>query len=167
MEKITRKEAKEQGLQSYFTGVPCKHGHIDERRVVNGQCRECSRLLSKSFYHNNNGKEKQRTDAKREIKKRWRQNNKGRVNSWTAKRHASKQQRTPKWLTPDDLWMIEEAYTLASLRTQMTGILWSVDHKIPMQGDTVSGFHTPLNLQVIPQLENSNKSNKWNWDTQQ
>ena len=44
MEVITRKQAREQGLSHYFTGKPCKHGHIRERHTVNGACLECRRL---------------------------------------------------------------------------------------------------------------------------
>ncbi len=38
--------------------------------------------------------------------------------------------------------------------------LWlQVDHKIPLHGKEVSGFHTPENLQVLPQVVNYAKSN--------
>jgi hypothetical protein len=43
MEIILRKEAKERGLKRYFTGKPCKHGHIDERLVSSRGCFECNR----------------------------------------------------------------------------------------------------------------------------
>lgn len=39
---ISRKEAKELGLQYYYTGRPCKHGHICVRYTVNLTCRACS-----------------------------------------------------------------------------------------------------------------------------
>lgn len=38
---ITRAEAKALGLKRYFTGNPCKHGHVSERETVNKCCREC------------------------------------------------------------------------------------------------------------------------------
>lgn len=41
---ITRKEAKDLNLKTYFTGIPCKRGHISQRAVGSGKCRECSRL---------------------------------------------------------------------------------------------------------------------------
>jgi hypothetical protein len=41
MEIITRKEAQEQGLPRYFTGKPCKHGHLSEKLVSGGSCVEC------------------------------------------------------------------------------------------------------------------------------
>ena len=49
MELITRKEAKALGLKNYFTGEPCKHGHIATRRVCNGACNECRRLQTESW----------------------------------------------------------------------------------------------------------------------
>lgn len=38
---ISCREAKAIGSVYYFTGVPCKYGHVAERRVKNGVCREC------------------------------------------------------------------------------------------------------------------------------
>jgi len=36
-------EAKAKGKKWYFTGLPCKYGHIEDRLVSNGKCRECNR----------------------------------------------------------------------------------------------------------------------------
>ena len=77
----------------------------------------------------------------------------------TVKRRLVKIHRTPIWLTPDDHWMIEQAYELAALRTKLFGFAWHVDHIIPLQGKLVSGLHTPYNLQVIPGAENVRKLN--------
>ncbi len=43
MKIISKSEAKELGLKRYFTGKPCKHGHIAERKVCDRKCIECSR----------------------------------------------------------------------------------------------------------------------------
>jgi hypothetical protein len=40
---ITREEAEKAGLKKYFTGKPCKHGHISVRRV-DGGCIECTNI---------------------------------------------------------------------------------------------------------------------------
>jgi isocitrate lyase len=40
-EIITRAEAKARGLKRYFTGKPCKHGHIAEWAVSNYTCWGC------------------------------------------------------------------------------------------------------------------------------
>jgi hypothetical protein len=69
-------------------------------------------------------------------------------------------QRTPKWLSETELWMIKEVYILSALRTKLTGIRWNVDHIIPLQGVNVSGLHVLNNLRVIPATINSRKTNK-------
>jgi hypothetical protein len=45
---ISRDQAKALGLKRYFTGEPCRHGHIAERYVSsgNGNCLECGRARS-------------------------------------------------------------------------------------------------------------------------
>jgi hypothetical protein len=88
-------------------------------------------------------------------------NNKGSVNANTVKRRLAKINRTPKWLTEDDFWMIEQAYELAALRTKLFGFPWHVDHEIPLQGKIVSGLHTPYNLRVIPGVENVRKGARY------
>lgn len=41
MEIITRRQAIERRLPKYFTGEPCKNGHIAERYLVNSSCEHC------------------------------------------------------------------------------------------------------------------------------
>jgi transcriptional regulator with XRE-family HTH domain len=41
---ISRADAKAKGLQRYFTGEPCIHGHVSERQTINKNCVDCSRL---------------------------------------------------------------------------------------------------------------------------
>ena len=94
------------------------------------------------------------------ARRNWRIKNKHRDLSNTRKRQLGKVQRTPKWLTDDDHWIMEQAYELAALRTKMFGFDWHVDHIVPLHGKTVSGFHVPTNLQVIPGIENSRKGNR-------
>ena len=52
MEVITRKQAQEQGLARYFTGKPCKSGHLCER-LVNGGCAECRAEIKRKNYRKN------------------------------------------------------------------------------------------------------------------
>jgi hypothetical protein len=99
-------------------------------------------------------------ESVKEAKKKWKQENLGKVNADTAKRRNAKMQRTPAWLTQDDYWMIEQAYELSALRTKMFGFTWHVDHVLPLQGKYVSGLHVPTNLQVIPWRDNVSKGNK-------
>lgn len=95
-----------------------------------------------------------------QIRKDWYVKNKAKAAAVVRRRQASKQNRTPKWLTVDDHWMMVQAYELASLRTKMLRTLWTVDHIIPLQGKMVSGLHVPWNLQVISARENYSKGNR-------
>lgn len=48
-----RAEAKSKGLKFYFTGRPCKHGHLCERYTADGVCYECHALKMKRRYEQN------------------------------------------------------------------------------------------------------------------
>lgn len=50
---ISRKKAREKGLDMYFTGKPCKNGHINERYVSNNACIDCSQEYKKQWRQEN------------------------------------------------------------------------------------------------------------------
>lgn len=52
-EIISRKDALAKGLKRYFTGEPCKHGHISERTARGSTCLECHNSLGRRKYHEN------------------------------------------------------------------------------------------------------------------
>ena len=83
--------------------------------------------------------------------------NPAKVNALSKKRKTGKKLRTPCWLTEIHFERIENQYRLANLLTKVTGQLHHVDHIIPLHGKTVSGLHTPSNLQVIPAKKNLQK----------
>ena len=50
---ITWKAAKTAGLKHYYTGIPCKRGHVAQRHTSSGMCMVCSAMsASKSYYQN-------------------------------------------------------------------------------------------------------------------
>ena len=53
MQKITKQEAITAGLHKYFTGKPCKYGHISERLVSNSSCVECKIYKSEDYVRKN------------------------------------------------------------------------------------------------------------------
>lgn len=99
--------------------------------------------------------------AHKSQKKAYKQANPHKAAYLLAKRRAAKKQRTPKWLTSEDHWVMEQFYELASLRSKMLGFQWHVDHMVPLQGSIVSGLHVPWNLRVVPWMENVSKGNKF------
>jgi hypothetical protein len=167
--KNTRKEALLTGDSAYFTGVPCVHGHLSERRAKTGECLVCRALAVKVWRqknpdkvsaHNASQYNKHADKIKANVRK-WGKNNPSKILAHTRSMQAKRILRLPKWLTEEDRWMIQEAYDLAALRTKLFGFSWHVDHILPLQGKTVSGLHVPLNLQVIPGKDNVVKSNSY------
>lgn len=69
--------------------------------------------------------------------------------------------RAPKWLTVGDWIEMNWAYELADQKTKKTGILYQVDHIIPLRGKNVSGLHVPQNLQIITAEQNNRKGNSY------
>jgi hypothetical protein len=59
MEIITREQAIERGLKRFFTGIPCKHGHVTERFVTGWLCYGCTDANAKRWVEKN----KARKDA--------------------------------------------------------------------------------------------------------
>ena len=43
-EIISRTDALLQGKRTFFTGEPCKHGHVTVRYTANNSCRACNRV---------------------------------------------------------------------------------------------------------------------------
>jgi len=100
-------------------------------------------------------------EVKRTARAKWRKSNQHIINALGALRKVSQINRTPKWVDAEELWLIKEVYALATLRNKTSNIKWSVDHIVPLQGELVSGLHTISNLQVIPAVLNSAKSNRF------
>ncbi|KKM73655.1 hypothetical protein LCGC14_1408260 [marine sediment metagenome] len=99
-------------------------------------------------------KMQRRNSKKRKVYMlRYSQENRPKLNAWAAKRRAALLQRTPRWLTPEQLQQIENFYI--NCPKGMT-----VDHIIPLQGEYVSGLHHPDNLQYLSPKENSIKGHR-------
>lgn len=152
MQVVTRKDAKTLGLAKYFTGKPCKYGHLEERRVDNGNCRVCE-LKTVNRYIDRN-LEKVTTSRKIADKKR---------NAYFAyyesKKRVLKVQRTPSW---SDLFKIRLIHEERDRISKETGVPHAVDHIVPLQGKLVCGLHVPENLQILTRTQNSKKYNKFN-----
>ena len=184
----TRAEAKAQGAAYYFTGEPCKHGHIAPRKTK-GACVECLKLEwqrgneTRAEYFKAYNKSEAGQKAKREYYEKNKEAVIERAQARTAERkqayrRAHKQanpdlykelvslrrrrfrQATPKWLSAEQKLEIRLKYRLAIELSRRTGVRHAVDHVVPLQGENVCGLHVPWNLEVITQDENLKKSNK-------
>ena len=182
----TRKEAQETKATHYFTGLPCKHGHVALRKTK-GTCMDClkieweetnakrallpkseaSKKAGKKYYENNKEVVKLRAQSRKpeaimKYRRAWQKNNPELVKADNKHRRTKHKQATPKWLTQEHKAQIKQFYLDAMLVSKVTGVSYAVDHIVPLRGELVSGLHVPWNLAVITREENSKKSNKIN-----
>jgi hypothetical protein len=173
---INRKQAKEFGLLRYFTGKPCKLGHIDDRLTSTGVCRECSKVNGrksdakrrqsedrKSYMENYLSSYKQ--PGKNEKSREWyrknveserlrsiakRKSNQHYYQMKCAERRLKIKQQTPDWPTRKNIPLVY----LASKRLNL-----EVDHVVPINSKFVCGLHVWENLQLLSRSENARKLN--------
>lgn len=149
---VTRQQALAQGLKRYFTGVPCKRGHVTERDVAQRRCLECEKVTQR--YENCTPAQ---IEAKRGYGQKWYDANKDTDAHRTYSRasameaYARRIQRIPSWV---DLKAITAFYAACP-----DG--YEVDHIIPLNGKIVSGLHVLNNLQYLTFADNRAKSNKY------
>lgn len=184
----TRKEAQAIGAKYYFTGEPCKYGHVAPRKTK-GSCLECLRVewqqaavkraeyfkqynqredvkdTKHSWYQNNKAKviaaaQTRPAEQLRAYRNAWKENNKTQIRADTKARRRKHREATPKWLSRKQRSEIRQLYQIAITMTQTTGEQYVVDHIVPLRSDEVCGLHVPWNLRVITQEENLKKSNK-------
>jgi hypothetical protein len=184
----TRKEAQDSGAKYYFTGEPCKHGHVAPRKTK-GACVECLKIewqqaaeKRADYFREYNRREdvKDRKnewyeanreqviqaaatrplEVKRVYQKAWKERNTVWVRADTKARRRKHRLATPKWLTQAQKGQIRELYKIAITMTKTTGEQYVVDHIVPLRSEFVCGLHVPWNLRVIPRQENLLKSNK-------
>lgn len=58
MKVVSRAEARLTGDTFFFTGIPCKRGHVAERRTGSGDCRICATERSAKWGKDNSGRVK-------------------------------------------------------------------------------------------------------------
>lgn len=65
--------------------------------------------------------------------------------------------RTPGWFGELDEFVLQELKSLKVERRKATGIVWHIDHMIPLESRTASGLHCATNLQLAPGFLNIKK----------
>jgi 5-methylcytosine-specific restriction endonuclease McrA len=180
----SRAEAKKTGSKYYFTGQPCKHGHIAPRKTK-GACVEClkvewaadnerrkgapkteaAKAAGKRYYERNREAviaraQTRPAEAKNAYKKKHKHDNPDYYKELTNARRRRFRQATPKWLSAEQKLEIRLKYRLAIELSRRLGVPHAVDHSVPLQGEEVCGLHVPWNMEVITQEQNLKKSNK-------
>ena len=184
----TREEAKKTGSKYYFTGQPCKHGHIALRKTK-GSCVDCLKVEwakgneTRAEYFRQYNKQEEVKDRKndwylknrnqviarastrpaeqlREYRNTWKENNPELVKANINDRRRRHKNASPRWLSKEQKEAIRQFYKDALTTTRITGKQYVVDHIVPLRSEVVCGLHAPWNLRVITQEENLAKSNK-------
>jgi uncharacterized protein YcnI len=178
-----RAVAIEAGLTTFFTGRPCKHGHVTMRCTSSGSCIECAKasqkrtakkrfeknpMFYKEVYAKNaeilkNKAADYRAKNPEKVKASnhaWRKNNKHKKAAIQMQRHAAKLQATPKWLSKNDFELVDNYYKDASCFRNVFKVSVAVDHIVPLKSKQVCGLHVPWNLCLRTKTDNSKKKNK-------
>jgi len=174
----------------YFTGKPCKRGHIAMRLKSSRACVICRREHSTAYKKAN--PEQTRKHARDSywrnpvaFRERTRQRyasdpsyaleynrrpesrvkNRAYKNSRPEQRNKDQGKRRAAKLQRTPVWadaaQIAVYYKIAANLTRAMGRPYEVDHFIPLQGKLVSGLHVQNNLQVLTMEENCRKLNSF------
>lgn len=177
-----RASAIERGDKRYFTGRPCKHGHVAERTTSSGGCVVCERkkynlwaeanrdrlkeLWNKSYAKN---AEKRRLEAAeyrvknpdkvKEACRKSKAKNRAYHTYLESQRLEKIRQATPPWISKEQKEWIVDIYKCAKDIKECYETPTAVDHIIPIKGKNVCGLNVPWNMRVVTQSYNSQKSN--------
>jgi len=171
--------ARAVGARTYFTGKPCKNGHVAERWTNRSVCVQCHRDAQAAAHEKSAVKRRARIsqwckdnpdrvqankakyrdlhrDALRERNRQYHANKPEVGAKNAAARRARRRQAQPPWM---DSEQFREIYDRAADLSRQTGIKHSVDHIVPLRHPLVCGLHVPWNLQVLTLAENKSKTN--------
>lgn len=177
---ITRAEAKALGLSRYFTGKPCKNGHLVERYVNTGACIGCLQKYIRKYKIENperireiNKKHRDKTkdirnkkqrdvrklnlEKRREQERLWRKNNQLKVKAKRAAGKARKRNAEGRYTADDILKMLEEQKRKCNWCGVCIRYNHHVDHIKPL---SKGGSNWPSNLQLLCAPCNLSKSDK-------
>lgn len=111
---------------------------------VRSRCKECYRVSYK--------------ESQKEANKKFRSKNPDKIETYRLGREMSVIERTPGWA---DKHAIRNYYLQCKSISDATGVVYSVDHIIPLRGKYVSGLNVAENMQIIKREKNSKKGNSF------
>lgn len=186
MDIISLKTAKVKNLPKYFTGKPCKRGHISLRYTKDRRCIACRTEYKSKFWKENKKRlsednRKYRNENKEKENKRtrdyyhnnidkftqYRKKNREKINEYLKQHYrknkkkyvAKTAKRKATKLKATVLWANLEAIDNI-YRNCPVG--YHVDHIVPLQGKNVCGLHVENNLQYLKASLNKSKGNRFN-----
>jgi hypothetical protein len=130
-----------------------------------GRCPANARLIKALHYERNKKKFFDRAasrdeSVKREYRRRHNERNPHQKTKDVATRRARRKHAEPAWLSREQRNEIKQVYELAK-KLNTDGLVYQVDHIVPLSGRTVCGLHVPWNLRAIPAEENQKRPRVW------
>lgn len=183
--------AKARGEKRYFTGQPCRNGHIAPRLISTGNCVACGPERDRRFREHRpdyfQAPKVKKRNARNAARRRARDPQKFRAEAmeWSRKNPEAARQKAARWrrrnphtvnshtalrrtrkLCALPKWAnakaIRSIYQEAIRRSKDEGVSYHVDHSVPLKNKLVCGLHCEANLQVLPAIENLRKRNiRW------
>lgn len=101
--------------------------------------------------------QKENRERRREIALRWIKEHPAETLANCRRYQTRKKHAMPPWV---DHEAIKTIYREAREMSKRDGIIYHVDHIVPLRGKNVCGLHVPWNLQILPKEENMRKGNK-------
>lgn len=92
--------------------------------------------------------------------RKYRERNRTYLNSKESMRRGEKLKATPKWFKSEKHY-VEFIFQVAKELSISIGIVYHVDHIVPLKSELVCGLHTLANLQILPEKINKSKSNRY------
>ena len=181
MQPISRTAAKQAGLTRYFTGAPCKHGHVCERMISTRGCVLCLRAASKKAYAERPDEFRAKSRARmnalyqydpERFRARSRGNYAANPDAWKARIRAyvaahpawerarqslKKRPHLPGKFTADDLIAKVDAHRGRCVCGADLTIAWQIDHIVPA---CRGGTNWPDNIQILCPACNKDKGIK-------
>ena len=182
-------QARDAGLRKYFTGKPCKNGHIAELHI-SGACSECKKEGYQRWLLRNPGRanelHRNYVAASKEeylkISQNYKNENRERcretARAWKKQNPESRRMLAAKWRRANPgkvaasnlarkfrrtkatpLWADMDVIKQFYIRAAAAGM--HVDHIIPLNGANVCGLHVENNLQLLTPMANAIKGNSF------
>jgi 5-methylcytosine-specific restriction endonuclease McrA len=164
---VNRADAKASGITHYFTGRPCKHGHIDQRQVCNWDCVECVRIRNSLWRHENPERIREldidwcNKNRKKKLNhcKTWRDSNPDKIRQYSLNAVARRKGADGFYTSLD----IEEKIKIQDNKCAAIWCMvdlsmgYHVDHIMPL---FLGGSNWPDNLQCLCRFCNLSKGSK-------